>query len=212
MAKVDNHNLPAKLELRRYFLRKYHSDEPPHVLDCCQGSGIIWNRLREEFPVASYWGIDKKRKKGRLKIDSARILAQPGWNQNVIDVDTYGSPWAHWGALVPTVVRPITVFLTRGSHSTEPLDRYEKRAVGIHFLREIPRAFWPKLQLADYSIRCCVTRVCDGIIVAEAVQAVSNGNARYIGVRLEPAKNGEPELVTPARPKHPHAVKEREHV
>lgn len=54
--KTDNSNLGAKLDLRRYFLRKYHGEEPAHVLDCCQGDGVIWARLRQEFPLASYWG------------------------------------------------------------------------------------------------------------------------------------------------------------
>lgn len=211
MAKCDNHNPTAKLDLRRYFLRKYHADDPPHVLDCCQGGGLMWNQLRREFAVASYWGVDLKPKKGRLKLDSVRILQQPGWPQNVIDVDTYGSPWKHWEALQANITQPTTVFLTRGSHSTEPLDKSEKKAIGLVFSREIPRAFWPKCQLMDFAIRHCVTRTCGGIIVIEAVEAVSDGNARYLGVRLEPVKSGGRELVAPARPSTRKLRKEPAH-
>jgi hypothetical protein len=94
-AKTDNHDPRAKLELRRYFLRKYHGDGLARVLDCCQGSGLLWGTLRQEFECESYWGLDLKRKPGRLSIDSSRVLAQPGWPQDVIDIDTYGSPWKH---------------------------------------------------------------------------------------------------------------------
>lgn len=208
MAKTDNHNLPAKLDLRRYFLRKYHSDKPPAVLDCCQGSGMIWAKLRQEFEVASYWGVDVKPKPGRLKIDSARILAQPGWTQDVIDVDAYASPWKHWAAIQANGQFPLTVFLTRGSHTFETLNAFEKAALGITFQREIPGTFWPKLQLMDMAIRYCVARTCDGIIIREAVEAVSDGNARYIGVRLE----REQPVVTPAAAKHTKATKEPSHV
>jgi hypothetical protein len=113
--KTDNHNATAKLELRRYFLRKLvEADEPINVLDCFQGEGVLWNKLRSEFPVAGYWGVDVKPKKGRLKIDSARILEQPGWTQNVVDLDAYGSPWQHFLNLISTCRHSVTVFLTIG--------------------------------------------------------------------------------------------------
>jgi len=56
ITKTDNGHLIAKLDLRRHFLRKYHAGDPANLLDCCQGSGVIWSHLRREFPVASYWG------------------------------------------------------------------------------------------------------------------------------------------------------------
>lgn len=156
--KTDNSNLPAKLELRRYFLRKYHGIEATEVLDCCQGSGFIWSRLRCEFNVRSYWGLDVKPKKGRLKIDSSRVLEQPGWPQNVIDIDTYGSPWKHWFALIRTIAHPTTVFLTVGQVATGTVGRLSKEAItamGLGPLRELlPAAFHVKL--ADFSMRCCL--------------------------------------------------------
>lgn len=208
MAKTDNHNPRAKIDLRRYFLRKYHADAPMRVLDCCQGAGLLWRTLREEFEVTSYWGLDLKPKKGRLKLDSVRVLAQRGWDQNVIDVDAYGSPWSHWQAMLPNLLGPTTVFLTRGSHSTEPLNQYERDAIGLTIRLDIPRAFYPKIQLADFAITCCVSSCYDGIILVEAVEAVSDGNARYIGVRLEREQPG----ANPAAAKRPEPLKEVQHV
>jgi len=111
--KTDNHNLGAKLALREYFLGKYHGSGA-HVLDCCQGDQVIWSALRKKFRIQTYWGLDKKPKVGRLKLDSVRVLEQPGWTQDVVDIDTYGSPWKHWSAMLPHVVRPMSVFLTIG--------------------------------------------------------------------------------------------------
>jgi hypothetical protein len=112
--KTDNSNLSAKLALRRYFLRKYHADGSARVLDCTEGEGIIWNRLRKEGPVQSYLGLDKKERRGGLTIDSRKVLANPRIEQDVIDIDTYGSPWKHVIALMRHRQKPVTVFLTFG--------------------------------------------------------------------------------------------------
>ena len=85
---TDNHNLPAKLALRLHFLHQYHLPATANVLDCCMGTGKIWSEIRKEYQISQYWGVDLKPKKGRIKIDSAKILNQPGWKQDVIDVDT----------------------------------------------------------------------------------------------------------------------------
>lgn len=201
--KTDNSNLSAKLGLRRYFLRKYHADGDIRVLDCCQGQGVLWNTLRQEFDVASYWGTDIKQKKGRLKLDSARILSQPGWRENVIDIDTYGSPWKHWREVLANTTSPTTVFLTRGSHSLQILNGYERSILGLEFSSPIPDALWPKLRLIDMAIRYCVATVCDGIIVTEAVEAVSAGTARYVGVRLEKATATQVETAKPSEHRKP---------
>lgn len=185
VTKIDNHDPRAKLELRRHFLRKYHADDPPHVLDCCQGGGVLWKQLRQEFPVASYWGVDLKPKKGRLKLDSVRILQQPGWPQNVVDVDTYGAPWKHWSALLPNISRPTTVFLTIGLWQMGT-DSTILDAIGLGGMH-IPPGISVKLH--NFALSHLITMGCDDIIIIEVVEAVSTGNARYLAVRLEPGKS-----------------------
>lgn len=185
--RVDNGDLEAKLELRRYFLSKYHTGaEKPRVLDCCQGSGVIWGRLRKEFELASYWGLDVKPKAGRLKIDSARVLAQPGWKENVIDVDTYGSPWKHWVGMQPNVERPLSVFLTIGQWQMGT-DSKILEALGLGRVR-IPPGIAVKLH--ELAVRYLLTTGCTRYIsIIEAKEVVSLGNARYLGIRIEPKKN-----------------------
>ena len=53
--KTDNAHVRAKLDLRRHFLRTYHADGSANVLDCCQGSAVLWSTLRREFKLAGYW-------------------------------------------------------------------------------------------------------------------------------------------------------------
>lgn len=214
--KIDNSNLTAKLELRRHFLRKYHADEPPHVLDCCQGDGVIWKRLREEFPVTSYWGVDVKLKKGRVKLDSVRILAQPGWPQNVIDIDTYGSPWKHWAAMLLNVERPMTVFLTigKGFKALTVLDKVCLRAIGIPdwLYSRLPLKFRSAYIFGEMCVSAMLTSGCDYVRLHEVVETVaSKQDNRYIGIRLEPKTNGLGGA-TPGRSEHPQAVEEPEHV
>jgi|GEM_PF-940119 len=212
--KTDNHDLKAKLDLRRYFLRKYHAEQPPDVLDCCQGGGLIWKRLREEFAVNSYWGVDLKPKKGRLKLDSVRILQQPGWPQNVVDVDTYGSPWKHWEAMIPNLSRPTTVFLTSSwviSAGFQQFDRVAMRAVGIHdsILRLAPKTVLAGItrQATDWLLWVAS----EYATIKEAVEVVSDGNARYFGIRLEPL-NDSGRDGTPAESEHPQLSGVTEHV
>lgn len=185
--KIDNQDPTAKLDLRRYFLRKYHADDPPSVLDCCQGDGVLWTELRKEFTLANYWGIDVKAKKGRVKIDSVRILTQPGWPQNVIDVDTSGSPWKHWNALLPNVVRPLTVFLTVGQNAIGKNDLTPLTFMGFGKLAaKVPAGFHLLLRSMYLPYAFEYAKQC-GVKVVEAVEAEHAGRVRFIGVRIAPA-------------------------
>lgn len=189
--KTDNHNPAVKLRLRQYFLSKYHADGSAKVLDCCQAGGVMWTTLRRTHPVASYWGVDMKPKKGRLQIDSVRILQQPGLSQNVIDIDTYGSPWKHWVAMLPNLWQPTTVFLTIGSTMFKgATDAAVLKMLGCEFRGcKLPNAFLGKLDAigVDYALSAG-SGFCK---IIEAVESVSTGNARYIGVHLVPKKDGQ---------------------
>lgn len=187
--KTDNAFLSSKLALRRHFLKKYHADARPYVLDCCMGNGVIWSELRQEFGF-DYWGVDVKPKKGRLKIDSVRILAQPGWPQDVIDCDTYGSPWKHWHALLPNVVKPTTVFLTTGlvRMGGGNCDAKIIEALGLQSLKHLPSSLAVKVSdLGIMRILTAATR--HGLELVEAAEAPRGPNARYIGVHLRPLKS-----------------------
>ena len=186
-AKTDNTNLQVKLALRRHFLDKYHAEGWASVLDCCQGDGVIWDSLRAEYEIASYWGVDKKTKKGRLRIDSTRILAQPGWKQNVIDVDTYGSPWDHWEAMIQNIQHPTTVFLTIGVRATGTIGRMSRQAMtylGLGSLYDtMPPAFHSKM--SKHAGNYCFARASDfGLEIKEIVEAFPSKNARYVGLRI----------------------------
>lgn len=188
--KTDNHNPGAKLALRKYFLEKYHADGAAKVFDCCQGGGVMWTALRETHPVASYWGVDVKPKKGRVKIDSVRVLQQ-GLTQTVIDIDTYGSPWKHWFALLSNLNGPKTVFLTIGSTMFKgATDGAVLAALGCVFTRlKLPETFYGRLD--QIGVEHSLARGADHAILVEAVESVSTGNARYIGVRLEPKSDSQ---------------------
>lgn len=178
--KTDNRSLEAKLELRRYFLGKYHADQPITVFDCCQGSGLIWSRLGQEFELDRYWGVDLKPKKGRLKVDSVRVLEQ-GVSENVVDIDTYGAPWKHWRALLVTLSEPKTVFLTVGMAGGFGADSV-RDILGIPF--DIPKGIESKLY--PMTIGPQIAAASEFASIVEAIETKKHGNARYIGVRLEP--------------------------
>lgn len=193
--KSDNKTLSPKLDLRRYFLDRYHRDRPPHVIDCCQGDGVIWSRLRAEFALASYWGIDQKPKKGRLQLESSRVLAQSGWRQDVVDVDTYGSPWKHWEQILANGRHALTAFLTIGVSmlGSTRLPRQCFDALGLGGMKHLNASSQSlqTIQAAVYPLAVQYMLSLAGNRVVEAVEAVEDGvgaqRARYIGVRLDAA-------------------------
>ncbi len=184
--KTDNHNLPAKLELRRHFLRRYHAGQKPSVLDCCQGDGKIWRMLKSEFRLAHYLGFDLKERKGRLKLDSIRFLDQPGWTADVVDIDTYGSPWKHWLALLRHCDHPVTVFLTLGLVRVAGgnFDHYLLPILGLTFHRlKLPNSLGCKLSGLALDAALAAPSA-NGLKIIEAMEAESGRNARYFGLRL----------------------------
>ncbi len=180
---TDNGDMAAKLTLRRYLLRKYHGSDPIRVLDCCQGSRRMWNALGREFNVQSYWGIDKKPMPGRMRLDSARILQLEGWEEDVVDIDTYGTPWKHWAGLIRTADHSVTVFLTWGQLNMTAPDNVVTAAAGIGELK-IPHCL--RKHVANVGANALLSQ-CGvyGKRIVEAVEAPSHGSARYLGIRLQ---------------------------
>jgi hypothetical protein len=182
--KTDNHDPRSKLQLRRHFLQKYHPQGTARVLDCCMGSGFIWQELRREWQVAEYVGLDVKPKKGRLKIDSARYLEAGGWNHDCIDIDTYGAPWRHWLAVLRFAPAACTVFLTIGLVRMGGGGNMQNDAKN---LLGIPPSTPPGIlgAMNDLVLRTCLAAALDEFRVVECLEAHSAGHARYIGIRLE---------------------------
>jgi hypothetical protein len=207
--KTDNHDPRAKLLLRRYFLDKYHAEGNADVLDCCQAGGFLWTELRTTHKVARYWGVDLKPKKGRLKIDSERILQQSGWPQNVIDIDTYGSPWKHWVAILKSLPRAVTVFLTIGNQNSTAMspNSHGANVLGMNFPPSTPQSISGVIA-RKHDVDYALAYALKSAKIIECVEASSTGNARYIGVRLEP-KNGSLAVEATSKPKHRKAVKEQ---
>lgn len=163
----------------------------PNVFDACQGERTLWRTLEKEFRLAGYWGVDQKKKKGRLKIDSSRILGLPGWDHNVIDVDVYGVPWKHWLAMLPNIRKPLTVFMTLGRTGTSGigLSHQEHEALGIEGFSAKPvgrflGVFGRMLGEAVVPIMLAQAN-CAGLKIHEAKQAISRtSNAKYFGLRI----------------------------
>lgn len=189
--KTDNAFLASKLELRRHFLTRHHAGGGVRVLDCCQGDGTIWNILKREFDLESYWGVDVKPRPGRLRIDSLRLLAAGPPKENVIDVDTYGSPWKHYAQILLHINKPTTVFLTFGlvkicGGGGEPVLCYALGLTG-KMTDLMPGALMNKL--CDYAVDSMLFNAYN-VDVVEVAESFPQRNARYIGVHLKP-KAGE---------------------
>ena len=185
--RTDNADMDAKLGLRRWFLNRYHGGQRVRVIDCCAGLGRIWGSLRKEYDI-DYWPLDVKPIPGVQRIASERLLAMPGWQADVVDVDTYGQPWKHWLAMLPNAPAPLTVFLTSG-RAGGMNGRYGneiRRIVGWQFEQLDPP---PMLlsEFADIVERALLSQAANvGLRIADA-RFASSRNARYLGLRLEKA-------------------------
>jgi hypothetical protein len=184
-AKSDNSNILAKLDLRRYFLQKYHAAGDARVLDCFAGEGHIWNQLRSEFTIENYWGVDVKSKPGRIKIDSARLLENPKLTENVFDLESYGLPWKCFFTLLRNQKRDCTIFLTSGAWKTlgGKLSNEIRELYGLKGFK-IPTILGGQINIesTDY----CLGKVFDfGYIPIEAIEVENTGGTRYFGLRLE---------------------------
>jgi len=185
--KTDNHNAGSKLALRRYFLDKYHKLTPPVVFDCCQGEKMLWSILEREYVLDSYFGVDLKIKKGRLKIDSSRILEQKGCEFDVIDVDTYGEPWKHFLNLLANLSKPCTVFLTIATIKAAGggnISKSMSKALGVHNLPSFPQSL--KGKISEYGTEQFLGMALKYCEVQECKEVESFGHARYLGLRLVP--------------------------
>lgn len=179
-AKTDNHNLAAKLALRRHFLEKYKNPNGFSVVDCFSGGEAIWSRLRREFSVREYLALDVKEKRGRLKLDSLRYL-QGEWDHDVIDLDAYGSPWRHWNEVLVRK-RSCIVFLTVGSTMFRAQQKEAVAQLGITF--DIPPGL--QMHLEELVLERQLTRYADfGLACEHAMEAENpGGSARYFGMKL----------------------------
>jgi hypothetical protein len=197
-SKCDNSHFSAKVLLRRHFLEKYHAAGRFTVFDSCQGSGLLWKELRRTFDC-DYWGVDLKRKPGRLKIDSARVLGQPGIAFDVVDVDTYGHPWSQYFALLKNHRGPaVTVFLTIGFGRSVPISTIPKELLklsGISFQRLEPPETIVSAHLEFFIFRALSECFLRGWVPIECVEALpfSFVRAKYFGLRLERQGNQPPE-------------------
>lgn len=197
----DNSKLFSKLKLRRHFLNMYHrGDSHPRVLDCCQGSGVIWDTLRKEFDIGNYLGVDLKAKTGRLTIDSKKLLTSDTLNYDIIDVDVYGQPWEHYEAALPHIKKPTTFFLTLGSAGVgyAPISKLVARRVDF-FLDKLEFQFGKTLiegqiippaifkKVITLGIDYCLAEAWRyGLRVINLMESSAGPTAQYFGVRVEP--------------------------
>ncbi len=182
--KTDNANLDLKLALRRHFLDRYHAAGAA-VFNACEGNDELWRRLRPGRHV-TYTGVDLKPARGRLCLDSERVLRIPGWKFDVVDLDTYGSPWGHYFAALANAPQSFTCFLTFGlvkMGGGVGLPGEFKQVLNPP--RETPSSLGGAVQ-SDFCLVMVAEAERRGWQILECKEAVpfEKGTARYWGLRL----------------------------
>ncbi len=185
--KTDNALLAPKLMLRRAFLDAYPSERPLRVLNCCEGSDVIWKTLRREY-ACQVAGYDVKKRPGRVAIKSDRILDVAGWQYDVVDIDTYGCPLRHLFKVVDGLpMHPVTVFLTVGMTRVGggQVSREYMAAAGLDRLRRQPPPSLMVKKTGRYMEYLAARCIHKDILLMDAREAFPQKNARYLGLRLQ---------------------------
>lgn len=187
--KTDNDNLASKLALREHFLDRFGGSS---VLDCCAGAGVIWEYLLLHRPEIEYTAIDDHGTLGAIPADSLPLIPILGRDCDVIDIDTYGSPWEHWvSVLRDTPPRPLTVCLTFGASMLGALTVESLKAIGMHsaMARTVPIGMHKAIGMLLPTYMMALPPML-GWRVEYHAESRRGKTARYIGVRLQAANVG----------------------
>jgi hypothetical protein len=115
LGQIDNRIINTKVNDRLEFIQLL-GREKIHVLDCCAGDGYLWRSVSGLFGgEVERLAFDLKAGKGRYRLDSRRFLSTGNLSRfDVIDIDTYGSPYEHLFAAFgnPTLADTVVVFFT----------------------------------------------------------------------------------------------------
>jgi len=181
----DNSHFDIKLDIRKKYLNKYGGNA---VLDCCQGDMRLWGELRKEYPNLKYMGVDLKPKRGRHKVDSARLLKIEGIVWDVVDIDTYGNPFDHYQNLCTTLNHECTVFLTYGTSvgGLTQTSNAQKSMIGLPRKTPTVLAYKAVKKYIDICIHSCRRY---GIIPSDIIEVKPSDTVCYYAMRLKKQEN-----------------------
>lgn len=171
------------MDLREYMLGRLKPGFA--VLDCCQGDMVIWRRLRQRFECR-YTGLDVKPAPHRLVIDSVRIVETSAAWYDVIDVDTYGSPWKHYAHIcAKNPKKPQVVFLAVGIVKVMGVnfDHLASESLGIKWWMPSVLGTWICHEQEQAIIHAMANQ--HGRKIKELYAAEPGKHARYYGVVLK---------------------------
>lgn len=203
--KTDNRSLADKVSLRRLVIAE-SGLERLRVLDLYAGEGHVWTELRrqprvvdENHPpalnVEKYTPVDAVAKQpGQIRFKVAPRLiealadADGGLSRyNVIDIDTYGEPWALWQAVLFRIKTPTCVFATRGrvayGAGRIQMSRVSKQVMGMPADWDVPC----KEELIEYSDRCQLLQECPTARLSFAYRVRPRRSVDYYGLFVIPS-------------------------
>ena len=160
--KTDNRSIADKLIIRQTVIEEADVGSL-RVLDLFAGEGNLWGRLREKFHVETYTPVDMAARQAgqiRFKITPRLIAALDLSRFNVIDIDTYGDPFALWHEVLFRIKTRTVVFLTRGrvtyGAGRMPISKHAKKVMGIPIDWDVPG----KVELLEYGDRSQLLEEC----------------------------------------------------
>jgi hypothetical protein len=156
---IDNQAPASKLAIRQWALEAA-GFKRLRVLDLCSGEGHIWREMKERGArVDEYVPVDRApRQGGTIKgnIGEGMVEALNVPNFNVIDVDTYGSPWEIWSFIAKRITGRTAAFLTDGAAGSMTcggvLTKFARSAMGIPAEWKIPNSNEVRLFAPPYAL------------------------------------------------------------
>jgi hypothetical protein len=184
--KTDNRSLRLKIEIRTKALAAAGLTHV-RVLDLCAGEGDIWREMRKHVDVTSYVPVDRKpRAFGSIKGEALTIARAIDLTMfDVIDVDTYGSPWEIWLNLAQRIRSREVVCLTHGTTSQGggDISKFEMKILGIPRDWDIPNGPGIPRMAAQYALQAGLH---DNDLDLIAGYRVDLQNVSYYALAVEP--------------------------
>jgi hypothetical protein len=189
--------------------------EPLRVLDLFAGEGNIWTEMRREprydldlspeeqihgVQVERYTPVDvASRQAGQLKFKiTPRLIAALNGDKsvdeyagtdltryNVVDVDTFGDPFAIWRELLFRIKQPTAVFLTRGKvtygSGRMPISKLAQKIMGMPAHWNVPGKIELLNAADEYQLKqfCPTARITIGL-------KTDHPRVDYYGLLVEP--------------------------
>jgi len=184
--KVDNAFLCTKVNLRRNVIKKHFNKSSFNILNCCAAKNKVWRSL-DEFYNTSIIHLDLNPQfDGVIKCDANDYVQNNDLSKfDIIDIDTYGSPWDIFFNSIKSCTGTTVFFLTWGRTEKNLFNVPNIIKQTFNFPKSSKKGRNPLCKYMEKNITSLLVRGYEnGIFIKDVYEGFPQGNARYFGLTV----------------------------